>query len=55
MLTDVLRIFVNNLFKESFYENKKIINISTIFSIFYKSTVKNFFKIDRCPLPKSTH
>ena len=55
MLTDALRTFVNNLFKESFYENKKIINILIVFSIFHKSSVKNFSKIDCYPLPKSTN
>ena len=52
---DVLRTFVNNLFKESFYKNKKIINILIVFSIFHKSSVKIFSKIDCYPLPKSTH
>ena len=43
MLTNVLRVIVNNPFKKSFYE-KKIINISTVFSISHKSGVKIFLK-----------
>ena len=41
MLTDALRAIVDNLFKESFYEKKKI-NILIAFSISYKSGVKTF-------------
>ena len=45
MLTDTLRVMVNNSFKESFYgKRKKIINVSTIFSISYKNSVKTFLK-----------
>ena len=39
----VFGVMVNNLFKETFY-GKKIINILTTFSIFYKSDVKTFLK-----------
>ena len=35
---------INNLFKESFYEKKKKINILTIFFIFHKNNVKIFLK-----------
>ena len=42
---DVLRIMINDPFKESFHEKiKKIINVLTIFLIFYKSCVKTFLK-----------
>ena len=45
MLMDVLRIMINDSFKESFYEKiKKIINVLTIFLIFYKKCVKTFLK-----------
>ena len=45
MLTDALRIIVNNSFKESFYERKKkTINVLTTFSIFHKNCVKTFLK-----------
>ena len=45
MLMDVLRIMINDPFKESFHEKiKKIINVLTIFLIFYKSGVKTFLK-----------
>ena len=42
MQTNALRVLVNNLFKESFYEKKKTINILIAFSISYKSGVKTF-------------
>ena len=46
MLTDALRVIVNNSFKESFYERKKkkTINVLTTFSIFHKNCVKTFLK-----------
>ena len=46
MLTDTLRELVNNPFKKSFYEKKKVINILTpfFFFIFHKSGVKTFLK-----------
>ena len=45
MLTNALRIIVNNSFKESFYERKKkTINVLTTFSIFHKNCVKTFLK-----------
>ena len=43
MLTDVLKAIVNNLFKESFYENNNNNNnILTIFSFFIKIVSKLF-------------
>ena len=57
MVTDTLRIIVNNSFKESFYEKKKkkTINVLTTFFIFHKSCVKIFLKwiVNYCP--KGTH
>ena len=47
MITDTLRVMVNNPFKKSFYEKekkKKSINVLTIFSISYESSVKTFLK-----------
>ena len=45
LLTNVLRVLVNNPFKESFYgKKKKTINVLTIFFIFHKSCVKTFLK-----------
>ena len=46
MLTDALRIMINNLFKENLYEKrkKKTINILTVFSISHKNDVKTFLK-----------
>ena len=44
MLTSILRVLVNNLFKESFYKKKKTINVLIIFFIFYKSSIKIFLK-----------
>ena len=42
---DALKVMVNHLFKESFYEKrKKKINVLTVFSIFHKSGVKKFLK-----------
>ena len=43
MLIDALKVIVNNSFKESFYEKKKI-NILTVFYISYKSSIKTFLK-----------
>ena len=45
MLTNALRIFVCESFLESFYGKKKVINVLTAFSIFYKNKVKTFLKI----------
>ena len=42
MLTNVLMILVNNLFKESFYEKKK--NVFTAVFNSYKRCVKTFLK-----------
>ena len=49
MLTDALRVMVNNPFKESFYGKKK--NVLTAFFIFHKSDVKTFLKwiVNHCP------
>ena len=46
MLTDALRVLVNNPFKENFYgkRKKKSINVLTAFSISYKNSVKTFLK-----------
>ena len=44
MLTNALRILVNNPFKENFYGKKKVINILTTFFIFHKNDVKTFLK-----------
>ena len=44
MLTNVLRALVNNLFKKSFYEEKKKNNILTVFFISNKNSVKTFLK-----------
>ena len=45
MLTNVLKVLVNNLFKEMFYEKKKkTINVLTVFFISYKNCVKSFLK-----------
>ena len=58
MLTDILRVMVNNPFKESFYgKRKKIINVSTIFSISYKNSVKTFLKqiVNHCSKDTRQH
>ena len=44
MQMNALRALVNNPFKESFYREKKTINILTAFFISHKSGVKNFLK-----------
>ena len=44
MLTDALRATVNILFKESFYGEKKVINVLTAFFISPKNSVKIFLK-----------
>ena len=46
ILIDAFRVIVNNPFKESFYREKKVINILTVFSIFHKKLCQNFPKID---------
>ena len=43
MLTDVVRVMVNNSFKENFYREKKN-NVLTTFSISHKNGVKLFLK-----------
>ena len=46
MLMDVLRVIINNPFKENFMEKeKKTINILTVFFIFHKSGIKTFLKL----------
>ena len=46
MLTSILRVLINNPFKESFYGKwkKKVINILTVFFISHKSDIKTFLK-----------
>ena len=46
MLTNALRVLVNNLFKERFYgkRKKKTINVLTTYFIFHKSSVNTFLK-----------
>ena len=46
MLTNVPRVLVNNLFKESLYEKRKekIVDDLTVFFISHKSSVKTFKK-----------
>ena len=39
----LIMLLINDLFKESFYEKKYIINVSTVFFIFHKNCVKFFF------------
>ena len=54
MLTDALKVIVNNPFKENFYgkRKKKVINVLTAFFISYKSGAKTFLKwiINHCPM-----
>ena len=45
MLTSALRVLINNLIKENFYDKrKKIINVLIAFFISQKSNVKIFLK-----------
>ena len=46
MLINTLKIIVNNPFKKSFYKKrkKKVINVLTVFSIFYENGIKIFLK-----------
>ena len=46
MLTDALKVMVNNPFKESFYEEKK--SFDNFFFIFHKSGVKTCLKWGTC-------
>ena len=39
----LIMLLINDLFKESFYEKKNIINVLTVFFIFHKNCVKFFF------------
>ena len=57
MLTNALRILVNNPFKENFYGKKKVINILTTFFIFHKNDVKTFLKwiLNECPKGTRLH
>ena len=56
MLTNALRVLVNNPFKESFYwkRKKKTFNVLTIFFISHKSCVKTFLKWIVNQYPKGT-
>ena len=54
MLTNALRVLVNNPFKKSFYrkgKKKKVINVLTAFFISYKNCIKTFQKwiVNQCP------
>ena len=42
MLISAISALIKNPVKESFYEEKKTINILTVFFIFHKSDVKTF-------------
>ena len=53
MLTNALRVMVNNPFKESFYRKKKINVLTTIF-IFHKNDIKTFLKWMVNHYPKNT-
>ena len=46
ILTDALRVIVNNSFKKKFYGKRKenVINVFIVFSISYKSCIKTFLK-----------
>ena len=55
ILTNIIRVLVNNPFKEKFYGKKKTINILTTFFIFHKSDVKIFLKLIINHCPKDTH
>ena len=56
MLTNVLKVLVNDSFKESFYGKiKEKINILTAFFIFYKNCVKTFLKLIVKQYLKSIH
>ena len=54
MLTNTLRVMINNPFKENFYGKKKK-KVLTIFFISHKNCVKTFLKwiVNYCP--KGTH
>ena len=54
MLTNALRILVNNPIKESFYEKKKF-NVLTVLFISYESVVKNLLKWNVNQCFKGTH
>ena len=57
MLTNALKILVNNPFKESFYgkKKKKVINFLTTFLIFHKNDIKTFLKWIVNQYPKDTY
>ena len=48
MLTDILRVMINNPFKENFYgkikKKKNTIYVLTAFFISHKSSIKTFLK-----------
>ena len=54
---DTLRVIINNSFKKKIYEKekKKVINVLTIFSISYESSVKTFLKWIINQYSKDTH
>ena len=54
MLTNALKVLINNPFKESFYEKKKVINVLLAFFISYKNGIKIFLKWIVNQYPKST-
>ena len=55
MLTDALKVMINNPFKEIFYGGKKkAINILIVFFISHKSGVKTFLKWIVNHYPKGT-
>ena len=45
MLINIFRIIVNNSFKKKFIRKKKVINVLTVISIFYKNDIKIFLKL----------
>ena len=58
VLTDTLKVMVNNLFKEKFYEKKKkkkAINVLTAFFISHKNNIKIFLKLIVNHCFKGTH
>ena len=52
---NVLKVMINNPFKECFYGEKKVINVLITFSISHKSYIKILLKciVNHCP--KGTH
>ena len=52
MLTNTLRVMINNPFKENFYVKKK--KVLTVFFISHKNGVKTFLKLIVNYCPKGT-